>query len=119
MRGQLSGSPVMDVPDDDKDVDVLKEEQRVKNSHDGQDVVVLKGLHKIYPGGKAAVQALSLGEPKRVLVHVSLAGIPKAECFGLLGVNGAGKVCCARSKLLSVPISPSHVSAAVTADHNS
>lgn len=46
-----------------------------------EDVLVIKDLFKVYGRGrkaKAAVNGLSLG-------------VPKGECFGLLGVNGAGK----------------------------
>lgn len=47
----------------------------------------IKGVSKVYPsafGAKVAVKATSLG-------------IPKGQCFGLLGINGAGK-----SSLLSI-----------------
>ena len=39
---------------------------------------MLKGLQKVYPGGKMAVKSISVG-------------IPRGECFGVLGINGAGK----------------------------
>ncbi|CAN0373744.1 unnamed protein product, partial [Ectocarpus sp. 12 AP-2014] len=45
------------------------------------DVVKVAGLRKVYPvsnGAKVAVKSTSLG-------------IPRGECFGLLGINGAGK----------------------------
>lgn len=45
----------------DKDDDVIKEEQRV-NESGCDDVVVLKDMKKIYPGGKVAVRGISLGE---------------------------------------------------------
>ena len=41
----------------------------------------MEGLRKVYPtssGAKVAVKSTSLG-------------IPRGECFGLLGINGAGK----------------------------
>ena len=43
--------------------------------------IQVSGLRKVYPvsnGAKVAVKSTSLG-------------IPKGECFGLLGINGAGK----------------------------
>ena len=43
----------------------------------GQEEVLLQGLHKSY-GPVQAVKGL-------------WAGVPQGECFGLLGVNGAGK----------------------------
>ncbi|XP_068671756.1 phospholipid-transporting ATPase ABCA3-like [Montipora foliosa] len=65
------------VADDD---DVLLEKDRVMTS---QDVLVIKELTKVFAGKSrrsplVAVDSLSLG-------------IPKGECFGLLGINGAGK----------------------------
>lgn len=48
----------------------------------GLPTVQVKGLRKVYRtsggGTKVAVKSTSLG-------------IPRGECFGLLGINGAGK----------------------------
>jgi ATP-binding cassette, subfamily A (ABC1), member 3 len=41
------------------------------------DLIVIDKLTKIYDNGKVAVNELSLG-------------IPPGQCFGLLGINGAG-----------------------------
>lgn len=65
---------VAGIPDDD---DVIAEQQRVLHGDTDDDAIVLKELTKIYPSGKVAVNEISLG-------------IPPGECFGLLGVNGAG-----------------------------
>ena len=67
-------SAVQTIPDDD---DVIAEQQRVLNGGANDDAIVMSELTKIYPNGKIAVNALSLG-------------IPSGECFGLLGINGAG-----------------------------
>ena len=40
--------------------------------------IVVKDVKKVYPGGKYAVKGVSVA-------------IPNGECFGLLGINGAGK----------------------------
>jgi ABC-type multidrug transport system fused ATPase/permease subunit len=62
-----------------KDQDVLAEEARVKSGEaDSNSTILAKDLKKVYPGGKYAVKGVSLG-------------IPNGECFGLLGINGAGK----------------------------
>jgi len=62
-----------------RDADVLAEEQRVMSgAADENSTILVKDIKKIYPGGKYAVKGVSLG-------------IPNGECFGLLGINGAGK----------------------------
>lgn len=75
------GATAAPPPDDD---DVLAEEQRVLNGEANDDLIVLSQLKKVYRNGKVAVNNLSLG-------------IKAGECFGLLGINGAG-TCCKHSK---------------------
>lgn len=71
------------IPPDDynvRDEDVIAEEQRLLNQDELKESssVFIKDFKKVYPGGKYAVRGLSIA-------------IPKGECFGLLGINGAGK----------------------------
>ncbi len=64
-----------------KDEDVIAEEQRLLDPNSGaaeSSTILVKDMKKVYPGGKYAVKGVSLG-------------IPNGECFGLLGINGAGK----------------------------
>jgi ABC-type multidrug transport system ATPase subunit len=64
---------------DIEDEDVIEETNRVMSGKAHEDsVILLNNMKKIYPGGKYAVKGVSLG-------------IPNGECFGLLGINGAGK----------------------------
>ena len=65
------------VAEDDEDVHI--ENERVRSGEADNDLVVLHELSKVYPNGKRAVDLLSLG-------------IPSGQCFGLLGINGAGKI---------------------------
>lgn len=60
------------------DEDIITEADRVVNGNANDDVIVIKELSKQYPNGKVAINNFSLG-------------IPKGQCFGLLGINGAGK----------------------------
>ncbi|XP_058514064.1 phospholipid-transporting ATPase ABCA7 isoform X2 [Ochotona princeps] len=63
----------------DEDKDVARERDRVARRDTQGDVLVLRDLTKVYRGQRVpAVDRLCLG-------------IPAGECFGLLGVNGAGK----------------------------
>ncbi|KAH9491700.1 ATP-binding cassette sub- A member 1 [Bulinus truncatus] len=65
------------------DVDVARERQRVLSGAAKNDVMRLEGLTKVYwrPGKKGKMTAVD---------HLYV-GVPKGQCFGLLGVNGAGK----------------------------
>jgi len=74
----VSGTPAAQA----EDSDVAAERQRINNTQVQQlaatDTVILRQLTKIYGNSFLAVDRLSVG-------------IPRGECFGLLGVNGAGK----------------------------
>ncbi|XP_026873152.2 phospholipid-transporting ATPase ABCA1 isoform X2 [Electrophorus electricus] len=62
-----------------EDEDVARERDRVKSGKTQDDILIITDLSKVYKAGKKpAVNRLCLG-------------IPRGECFGLLGVNGAGK----------------------------
>eukprot|EP01097_Dermamoeba_algensis_P004568 TRINITY_DN2963_c0_g3_i1.p1 TRINITY_DN2963_c0_g3~~TRINITY_DN2963_c0_g3_i1.p1 ORF type:complete len:380 (-),score=107.24 TRINITY_DN2963_c0_g3_i1:172-1311(-) len=74
------------------DEDVQAERDRVMREASSENVVVIRDLMKVYKTGKFAVRGLSLG-------------IPRAQCFGLLGVNGAGKT--TTFKMLTGDIPPS------------
>uniref|UniRef100_A0A4X2KSV7 ATP binding cassette subfamily A member 7 n=1 Tax=Vombatus ursinus TaxID=29139 RepID=A0A4X2KSV7_VOMUR len=77
----------------DRDEDVGRERERVRQGATQGDVLVLKDLTKIYRGQK-----------KPAVDHVCV-GIPPGECFGLLGVNGAGKTSTFRMVTGDTPIS--------------
>ncbi|GAA6102437.1 phospholipid-transporting ATPase ABCA1 isoform X2 [Tachysurus ichikawai] len=63
-----------------EDEDVANERERVKNSNKSQDdILTVRDLSKVYKAGK------------RPAVNQLCLSIPRGECFGLLGINGAGK----------------------------
>ncbi|XP_042335728.1 phospholipid-transporting ATPase ABCA1-like [Sceloporus undulatus] len=71
--------PVKLPPLEKEDEDVAKERRRITSGAPRGDILVLQDLTKVYRRSKKpAVDRLCLG-------------IPAGECFGLLGVNGAGK----------------------------
>ena len=78
----LESTTASGTPADREDSDVAAERQRIVSTSVNQlattDAVVMRELTKVYGNGFVAVNRLSVG-------------IPKGECFGLLGVNGAGK----------------------------
>ncbi|XP_040602600.1 ATP-binding cassette sub-family A member 13 [Mesocricetus auratus] len=102
----LRWSRVPSVPQDTVksavDIDVEKERTRVLEGRTGGDILVLCNLSKRYRGvfrwKTTAVRDISLG-------------IPRGECFGLLGVNGAGKS--TTFKILNGEIPPSSGSAII------
>ncbi|XP_055967800.1 glucosylceramide transporter ABCA12 [Sorex fumeus] len=76
---KFHSTPVMEMNDEDEDV--RTERLRVENGADDIDLVQLHRLTKTY----------QLIHKKIIAVNNISIGIPAGECFGLLGVNGAGK----------------------------
>ncbi|XP_041861136.1 phospholipid-transporting ATPase ABCA1 isoform X2 [Melanotaenia boesemani] len=75
-----------------EDEDVARERERVKSNKAQSDILTMIDLSKVYKAGrKPAVDRLCLG-------------IPRGECFGLLGVNGAGKTSTFRMLTGDTPI---------------
>jgi len=64
------------------DVDVTAEHERVLSGDADDDLLRLENLTKIYRSRKTG---------KHLAVNSLCLGISRGECFGLLGVNGAGK----------------------------
>jgi len=66
-----------------EDADVAAERERIQNGQAHDDLLTLKGVRRVYPSrGK---------DPEKVAVNNLHFSIPKNQCFGFLGVNGAGK----------------------------
>uniref|UniRef100_A0A8D0NBY8 P-type phospholipid transporter n=1 Tax=Sus scrofa TaxID=9823 RepID=A0A8D0NBY8_PIG len=67
------------LPLNDEDEDVRRERQRILDGGGQNDILEIKELTKIYR------------RKRKPAVDRICVGIPPGECFGLLGVNGAGK----------------------------
>ncbi|KAL9959228.1 hypothetical protein ACROYT_G036325 [Oculina patagonica] len=81
-RVMLSSAAFNNLRKQSEDEDVYNERMRINNQDNSEiqtQAVVLKDLTKVYRG--AHITAVD---------HLCL-GIPRGECFGLLGINGAGK----------------------------
>ncbi|XP_060072042.1 uncharacterized protein LOC132551915 [Ylistrum balloti] len=84
--------------------EVRNEKQRVLSHQARNDALVVSSLSKAYKRGRKSFLAVN---------HLSF-GVPKGECFGLLGANGAGKTTTFR--MLTGDVLPSEGSA--TVNHN-
>ncbi|XP_034365421.1 ATP-binding cassette sub-family A member 13 isoform X1 [Arvicanthis niloticus] len=82
LRWSRGHSTLQDTVKPAKDIDVENEEMRVLEGRTEGDMLVLCNLSKSYR---------SVFRGKTTAVHGVSVGIPRGECFGLLGVNGAGK----------------------------
>ncbi|KAK9157371.1 hypothetical protein Scep_003945 [Stephania cephalantha] len=69
--------------DDDTDIDVKAERQRVLSGSVDNAIIYLRDLRKVYPGG--------INHDPKVAVHSLTFAVQEGECFGFLGTNGAGK----------------------------
>ncbi|ETV67436.1 hypothetical protein H257_16318 [Aphanomyces astaci] len=78
------------------DDDVAAEGRRVAGGDVDDYAVVMQHLRKVYKGGKVGLNDLTLA-------------LPKGECFGYLGINGAGKT--STMKILTGDVLPTSGSA--------
>ncbi|KAJ0055813.1 hypothetical protein NL108_012856, partial [Boleophthalmus pectinirostris] len=80
------------VSDEEEDIDVAKERERVHSGKAHNDLLRICDLTKVYHGKSTpAVDRLCVG-------------VPAAECFGLLGINGAGKTTTFKMLTGDIPI---------------
>uniref|UniRef100_A0A8C5HDU1 P-type phospholipid transporter n=1 Tax=Gouania willdenowi TaxID=441366 RepID=A0A8C5HDU1_GOUWI len=81
------------VSEQDEDVDVARERERVYAGKAQNDLLRICDLTKVYPRrSNPAVDRLCVG-------------VPAAECFGLLGINGAGKTTTFKMLTGDIPVS--------------
>ncbi|XP_050403065.1 phospholipid-transporting ATPase ABCA1 isoform X2 [Patella vulgata] len=77
-----------------EDIDVKRERQRVLSGDADDEALVIKNISKTYTTGRKKMKA----------VNNLCVGVPKGQCFGLLGVNGAGKTTTFKMLTVDVPI---------------
>ncbi|CAM9229777.1 unnamed protein product [Phaeothamnion confervicola] len=78
-------SPYQLGDEDEIDADVAAERSRVEGGGAAGEAVRVAGLRKLYPSSSTRSGGV------KVAIKSTFLGIPRGECFGLLGINGAGK----------------------------
>ena len=84
--------------DSDEDEDADLKAERARLGAGTSDHLVVTGLTKEFPttSGEAATyrkaHSYACSVPPNTVVKNLTFGVPRGQCFGLLGVNGAGKV---------------------------
>lgn len=68
----------------DEDEDVIAEKARLQSGGGQDDAIKIMGLRKVYKG--------RLGGGNKIAVQDLWMGVPKGQCLGFLGINGAGSV---------------------------
>ncbi|XP_064626259.1 phospholipid-transporting ATPase ABCA1-like isoform X3 [Lineus longissimus] len=89
-------------PTADQDDDVLHEKERVLSGAAKGDTLLLENLTKVYKTQNGYYTAVD---------HLTI-GVPKGQCFGLLGVNGAGKTTTFKMLTGDVPVTEGSASVA-------
>jgi ABC-type multidrug transport system ATPase subunit len=82
-----------------KDSDVLEEERAVLSNEKDDSTILVKDFKKIFPPNHSSICKKAeydsngelIGNYGKYAVRGLSVGIPNGECFGLLGINGAGK----------------------------
>jgi ABC-type glutathione transport system ATPase component len=80
--------------DEDEDEDVAAERNLVEQGFDAlkyKDAIVMCELRKEYTGWGAACAGKGSGGGRKIALHNQSLAVKRGECFGYLGVNGAGK----------------------------
>ena len=92
----------------DEDYDVSAERDRINGGDNTkEDVIIIKNLSKTYRG-----ELINCYTASKKAVDAICLGVGGNECFGLLGVNGAGKT--STFKILTGDISPSSGTATIS-----
>lgn len=68
-----------------EDEDVMNERNRIEKPSETEDQLIVRNLSKQFSTGSCGC-----GKPVLAVNNLSF-GVPRGQCFGLLGVNGAGK----------------------------
>ena len=84
LSAALFGNPTVNAENKpDEDADVITEKARLQSGRGADDAIKVTGQRKVYKG--------RLGGGNKIAVQDLWMGIPKGQCFGYLGIHGAGQ----------------------------